>query len=119
MKSLQQINPPTLCSGDFFWVYTAPDGVNPAMMMGGLMVDSLRFRYDIRLHLIGIGQAVGAVEHIHHGDQLGHSLVVQSEPLHGGTVGVDSVGAVVGDRDGQGDHLLGQHIQFAGLHDGF
>ena len=60
--------------------------------------------------MILIGQAVDAVEHIHHGDQFGDAFVVQFEPLHGGTVGVNSVGTVVGDRDGQGDHLLGQRI---------
>ena len=41
--------------------------------------------------MILIGQAVGAVEHIHHGDQFCDAFVVQSEPLHGGTVGVNSV----------------------------
>ena len=81
--------------------------------------DKLGVRHYVRLHLIRIGQAVGAVKHIDYGNQFGHSLIVQSEPLHGGTVGVDSVGTVVGDRDGQGDDLLGQRIEFAGLHDGF
>ena len=79
----------------------------------------IRIRYDIRLHLIGIGQTVGAVKHIHYSDQLCHSLIVQSEPLHGGTVGVNSVVAVVGDRNCQGDNLFGEQIEFAGLHDGF
>ena len=50
---------------------------------------------NIGLNLIRIGQAFGAVEHIHHRDQLRHPLVVQSEPLHGGTVGVNSASAVV------------------------
>jgi hypothetical protein len=79
----------------------------------------IRIRYYIRLHLIGIGQTVGAVKHIHHGNQLCHSLIVESEPLHGGTVGVNSVSTVVGDRNRQGDDLFGQQIEFAGLHDGF
>jgi len=57
---------------------------------------------NIGLNLIRIGQAVGAVKHVHYGDQFCHPLVVQSEPLHGGTVGVNSVSAVVGDGNRQG-----------------
>ena len=73
---------------------------------------------DIRLNLICIGQAIGAVKHIDHGDKFSHALIVQSEPLHGGAVGINSVSAVVGDGYRQGDDLLGQGIEFAGLHHG-
>ena len=77
------------------------------------------FRHDIRFYLIRIGQAVGAVKHVDHRNQFGHSFIVQSEPLHGGTVGVNSVGAVVGDGNRQGDDFLGQQVELAGLHHGF
>ena len=79
----------------------------------------IRIRRYIHLHLICIGQAVGAVKYIHNGDQFGDAFIVQSEPLHGGTVGVNSVGAVVGDGHRQGDDLLGQGIELAGFHNGF
>ena len=69
--------------------------------------------------MISIGQAVGAVENVDDGNQFSHSFIVQSEPLHGGAVGVDSVGTVVGDGYRQGDDLFGQQIEFAGFHDGF
>jgi len=78
-----------------------------------------RIRRYICFHLIGIGETVGAVEHIHYGDQFGDGLIVQPEPLHGGTVGVDSVGAVVGNGHRQGDDLLGQDIELAGFHHRF
>jgi len=90
--------------------------VNKNMTIQFLLI---RVRGYIRFNLIGIGQAVGAVKHIHHGDDLSHCLIVQSEPLHGGTVGVDSVGTVVGDGYRQGDDLFGQRIKFSGFHDGF
>ena len=77
------------------------------------------FRHNIRLYLIGIGQAVGTVKDINHGNQFCNGLIVQSEPLHGGTVGIDSVIAVVGNGYRQGDDLFGQHIELAGLHDSF
>ena len=77
--------------------------VNPNAAIKGL----IRVRCYIRFHLVGIGQAVGAVKYIHHGDDLGNCLIVQSEPLHGGAVGVDSVGTVVGDRNCQRDNLFG------------
>ena len=79
----------------------------------------IRIRCYIRFNLIGIGQAVGAVKHIHHGDQFCYALVVKSEPLHGGTVGVDSVSAVVGDGRRQGDDFLGQRVELAGFHHRF
>ena len=89
------------------------------MTNGGCRFNPLiRFRCYIRFHLVGIGQAVGAVKHIHYGDDLSHGLIVQSEPLHGGAVGVDSVGTVVGDGYCQRDDLFGQRVKFTGLHDG-
>jgi hypothetical protein len=78
---------------------------------------SVRIRANIRLHLVGVGDPVGPVEDVHHGDDLADRLVVQSEPLHGGAVGVDSVLAVVRDGHRQGDDLLGQKIELPGLHD--
>ena len=87
---------------------------NPNIAILGL----IRVRCYIRFHLVGIGQAVGAVKHIHHGDDLSHCLIVQSEPLHGGAVGVDSVGAVVGDGYRQRNDLFGQRVEFTGFHDG-
>jgi hypothetical protein len=61
---------------------------------------------------------VGATEHVHPGHDLADGLVVKPEPLHGGAVGVDSVLAVVGNQDRQGDDLLGVQIELAGPHDG-
>ena len=79
----------------------------------------IRVWYHICLHLIRIGQAVGAAKYIHHGDKLCDGFIVQSEPLHGGTVGVNSVSAVVGNGHRQGDDFLGQRIELAGFHHGF
>ncbi len=91
------------------------EAVNPSIAILGL----IRVRCYIRFNLVGIGQAVGAAKHIHYGNDLSHGLIVQSEPLHGGTVGVDSVGTVVGDGYRQRNDLLGQRVEFAGFHDGF
>jgi hypothetical protein len=58
---------------------------------------SIRIGYYIRFHLICIGKAVGTVEDIHDGDDLGYCPIVETEPLHGGAVGVNSVITVVGN----------------------
>ena len=79
----------------------------------------IRIRHNIRFHLVGIGQAVGTAEYIHHGNDFCNCFIVQSEPLHGGAVGINSVRAVVGDGNRQSDDLFGQQIEFAGLHNGF
>ena len=96
--------------------HTVAISVNKNIIIQFLLI---RVRGYIRFNLIGIGQAVGAVKHIHHGDDLSHCLIVQSEPLHGGAVGVDSVITVVGNGYRQGDDLFGQRIEFSGFHDGF
>ena len=51
----------------------------------------IRVRDHVGFYLISIGQAVGTLEHIYHGDDFSDGLVIQSEPLHGGTMGVNSV----------------------------
>jgi hypothetical protein len=71
---------------------------------------------NVRFDLIGVGDAVGATEHVHHGHDLADGLAVQPEPLHGGAVRMDSVLAVVGDRDRQGDDLLGAQVELGELH---
>ena len=72
----------------------------------------------IRLHLIGVSKAIGAIEDVHDRDDFGNTRIVQPEPLHGGAVGVNSVGAVIGDGHRQGDDFLGQRVKFPGFHDG-
>ena len=70
----------------------------------------IRIRCHVRFHLVCIGKAVGAVKHIHHGNDLGHTRIVKSEPLHGGAVGMDSVGTVIGDGYRQCDDLFGEQV---------
>lgn len=77
---------------------------------------SVRTRSYVRFDLVSVRDAVGAAEDVHHRDDLADGHVVQPEPLHGGAVGVDSVLAVVGDRDRQGDDLLGQQVELARFH---
>ena len=67
----------------------------------------IRIRFYIRLHLICIGQAVGAVKHIHHGNKFCNRFIIQSEPLHGGAVRINSVGTVVSDGHRQCNDLFG------------
>lgn len=57
----------------------------------------VRVRCHIRLNLVGVGQAVGAVEHVNYGNNFSDCFVIQTQPLHGGAVGMNSVNAVVGD----------------------
>lgn len=75
-------------------------------------------RQDVRLDLVGVGEAVHQVEQADDGQHLAQTLIIQTQPLHGGGVRIDSVTAIVGRRYGQGDDLLGQQIYFARPHDG-
>jgi hypothetical protein len=76
------------------------------------------FGEDVRLDLVGVGEAVHQVEQPDDGQHFAQTLIVQTQPLHGGGVRVNSVATVVRRRHGQGDDLLGQEIDFARLHDG-
>ena len=67
----------------------------PQVISGYPLIGIRRY---IRFNLISIGQAVCAVEHIHYGHDLRDSIIVQPKPLHGGTMGVNSVNTVIGDR---------------------
>ncbi len=78
-----------------------------------------RFGQDVRFYLVGISEAVHQVEQADDGQDFAQALVVQTQPLHGGRVGINSVTAIVGRRYGQGDDLLGQQIDLARTHDGF
>ncbi len=57
----------------------------------------IRVGGNIRLYLVGVGQAVSAVKHLYHGYQLRNRFVIQTQPLHGGAVGMDSVDAIIGN----------------------
>lgn len=78
----------------------------------------LHRRFDVRLDLVGIRHAVEPIEEIGHRDHLTQSFVIQAQPQHGGGMGVDSIGAAIGDGDGQSDDLLGEQIQLPRTHDG-
>jgi len=77
------------------------------------------FRQDVRLDLIGVGEAVHQIEQSDDGQHFAQTLIIQTEPLHGGSVRVDSVAAIIRRRHGQRDNLLGQEIDLTWLHDGF
>lgn len=72
---------------------------------------------NVRFHLKCVRELVREIEQANHGEQFAEPFVVEAEPLDRGGVGVDSVIAAVGDRHRKGEHLLGQDIELARLHD--
>jgi hypothetical protein len=72
----------------------------------------------VRLHLVGIGETIHLVKQPDHGQHFSQGLRIESEPLHGGGVRVDSVRATVGHGDRERDDLLGQQVDLSWPHDG-
>ncbi len=66
------------------------------VLCGGCFAGLARFREDIRFDLISIGETVHQIEQADDGQHLAQTLIVQTQPLHGGGVRVNSVAAIVG-----------------------
>jgi hypothetical protein len=67
--------------------------------------------------LISVGEAIHLIEKPDHREHFSEAFNVKSQPLHGGGVRINSVGAAVGNGDRQGDDFLGEQVDLPGLHD--
>jgi hypothetical protein len=74
------------------------------------------FERLVDLDLKSVGQRVGLVGHTDNGYQLGEHFAVHALRPRGRRMGVDAVGAAVGDADCNIDQFLGQRVQGAGSH---
>jgi len=75
------------------------------------------FGENVWFHLVSIREPVHLVEQSNDRKEFAQPFLVESQPLHGGSVGVDSVRAAVGHGDCQRDNLLGQQVKLTGAHD--